>query len=129
MRSSDWSSDVFSYDLRHIDAVRRRRNGDDEHHQHHQHDVDQRRRVDVRIDIGISTKNAAMEHAAFAHRLLLPVGERNDAIDGRPARFKGLRSYRAHWVIAYHYSQTASKIATDIDRLRTVARVPKKGGP
>src|SRR3546814_1720212 len=107
MRSSDWSSDVFSYDLRHIDAVRRRRNGDDEHHQHHQHDVDQRRRVDVRIAIGISTKNAAMEHAAFAHRLLLPVGERNAAIDGRPARFKGLRSSRAHMVMVRSEEHTS----------------------
>src|SRR3546814_15198821 len=114
MRSSDWSSDVFSYDLRHIDAVRRRRNGDDEHHQHHQHDVDQRRRVDVRIAIGISTTNATMEHAAFAHRLLLPVGERNAALYARPARFKRMRSSRAHWVMVHHYSNPDTKLAHNI---------------
>src|SRR3546814_11948811 len=69
-----------------------------------------------------------MEHAAFAHRLLLPVGERNAAIDGRPARFKGLRSSRAHRVMVYHYSKPARKIANAIERLLRVERARKRGG-
>src|SRR3546814_15859614 len=70
-----------------------------------------------------------MEHAAFAHRLLLPVGERNAAIDGRPARFKGLRSSSAHMVMVYHYSKPARKIANAIERLLRVDRARERGGP
>src|SRR3546814_7212694 len=69
-----------------------------------------------------------MEQAALAHRSLLPVGERNAAIDGRPARFKGLRSSRAHRVMVYHYSKPARKIANAIERLLRVDRARKRGG-